>query len=94
MTSYTVTGVRKVTAPDGSHRHIEGVCTTANLHYTRQQVVDSIQNGDTWTTSCDGYSATVRVVTFCHAKNCLTTPYIQTKPDSTTKDNLENLPAC
>ena len=94
MTTYTVTRVRKELSADRSHRHIEGVCTDANVHYTRQQVVDSIKAGDTWKTSADGYSATIETLAFCPKPNCLAKPYIKTKPDSTRKDNLENLDVC
>jgi len=59
-----------------------------------QQVVDSINNGNTWETSADGYTATIEAIGFCPAKDCAATPYIKTKPDSTKKDNLENLDAC
>ena len=94
MASYTVTKVRKENSADGTHRHIEGVCTDAGTHYTRQQVVDSINAGNTWKTSADGYSATIGVLSYCPKSNCLAKPYIKTKPDSTKKDNLENLDAC
>jgi len=47
MTTYTVTKVRKELSADKSHEHIEGVCTTDGTHYTRQQVVDSIDAAPT-----------------------------------------------
>jgi hypothetical protein len=93
-TTYTVTGVRKELSSDGTHRHIEGVCTSGGIHYTRKEVVDSINNGNTWETSADGYTATIEAIGYCPAKDCLAAPYIKTKPDSTKKDNLENLDAC
>jgi hypothetical protein len=94
MSSYTVTGVRKESSADGTHRHIEGVCTNAGTHYTRKQVVDSINAGNTWKTSAGGYSETIQTMTYCPKAGCMATPYIKTKPDSTKVDNLENLPAC
>jgi len=94
MATYVVTKVRKELSSDGTHRHIEGVCTTAGTHYTRRQVVDSIRAGNTWSTSADGYTATIETIEFCPKTGCLATPYIKTKPDSTKKDNLENLDAC
>ncbi len=94
MATFTITGVRKELSSDGTHRHIEGVCTASGHHYTRKQVVDSIQSGDVWRTSADGYSATVEPMTFCPKAGCVATPYIKTKPDSTKKDNLENMNAC
>ena len=94
MSTYTVTKVRKELSSDGTHRHIEGVCTSNGTHYTRKQVVDSINAGNTWETSAGGYTATIKAIGFCPANGCLATPYIKTKPDSTKKDNLDNLDAC
>jgi hypothetical protein len=94
MATHTVTRVRKELSSDGSHQHIEGVCTDAGTHYTRKQVVDSLNAGNTWKTSADGYTATIEQVRFCPRVSCLATPYIRTNPDSTKKDNLENLDSC
>jgi hypothetical protein len=94
MATYTVTKVRKELSSDGSHRHIEGVCTDTGTHYTRKQVVDSINAGNTWKTKSGGYEATIEAIKFCPRSGCLASPYIKTKPDSTKLDNLENLPAC
>ncbi|HAF09786.1 MAG TPA: hypothetical protein DCK98_06865 [Chloroflexi bacterium] len=94
MAAYTVTKVRKELSADRTHRHIEGVCTTAGMHYTRAQVVASIDAGNTWRTSADGYEATIAKITFCPVGACMATPYIKTNPDSTRKDNLENLDPC
>lgn len=90
--NYTVTKVRKELSRDGSHRHLEGVITAANIHYTRKQVADSIDAGNVWKTSGGGYSATIRKVSYCHRGACLATPYLATNPDSSKLDNLENLP--
>jgi hypothetical protein len=92
MTAYTVVKVRKETSSDGSHRHIEGVITSAGVHYTRREVVNSIDAGDTWRTSSGGYTARIEKMSYCPRGSCLATPYIKTKPDSTGLDNLENLP--
>ena len=92
MSSYTVVKVRKEDSSDGSHRHIEGVITTAGVHYTRREVVDSIDAGNTWQTSAGGYTATIQKMSYCPRGSCLASPYIKTKPDSTDLDNLENLP--
>ena len=81
-------------SPDGSHRHIEGVCTEGGTHYTRKQVVDSINAGNTWKTRADGYEAIIKPIARCRKLNCSATPYIETNPDSTRKDNLENLDLC
>jgi hypothetical protein len=94
MATYTVTKVRKEWSADKGHEHIEGVCTSDGTHYTRQQVVDSINAGNTWKTSADGYEATIETMCYCPKANCLAKPYIKTKPDSTKKDNLEYLDRC
>jgi hypothetical protein len=94
IATYIVTKVRKEPSSDRTHRHIEGVCTQDGTHYTRAQVVSSIKSGNVWKTSADGYEAVIEPVTFCPAKNCYASPYIRTNPDSTKKDNLENLEAC
>ncbi len=94
MAIFTVTKVRKERSVDGTHLHIEGVCTSSGTHYTREEVVNSINNGNTWKTSADGYEATIKVIKYCPKAQCLATPYIETKPDSTKKDNLEKLDEC
>jgi hypothetical protein len=94
LTTYTVTRVRKQPSADGSHEHIEGVCTTDNHHYTRIAVVDSISAGNTWRTSAGGYTATISTIRYCPRSGCLASPYIKTNPSSNKLDNLENLPSC
>jgi hypothetical protein len=94
MATFIVTRVRKELSADGTHRHIAGVCTSASIYYARKQVVDSINAGDLWKTSAGQYQATITVMGYCPAAGCLATPYIKTDPDSTGRDNLENLPEC
>lgn len=94
MTTYIVTKVRKELSSDATHRHIEGVCTEVGVHSTRKEVVDSIAAGNTWKTKADGYEAEIHKVSRCPKTNCTATPYIATNPDSTKKDNLENLDEC
>lgn len=94
MASYTVTRVRNETAIGGSHRHIAGVCTDHGTYYTRSQVVNSINAGNTWKTSSGGTSATIHPIPFCRYRGCMATPYITTSPDATTQDNLDHLPEC
>jgi len=92
MANYIVTKVRKELSSDGLHRHIEGVISNIGIHYTRQEVVKSIQGGDVWRTSAGGSSATITTATFCPKAGCFASPYIKTNPNSTEQDNLENLP--
>jgi hypothetical protein len=91
MATYIVTRVRKELSADGTHRHIEGVWTDTGDHYTRREVVDSIDKGNIWQTSADGYEAVIHAVMYCLQKRCYATPYIATNPDSPKRDNLENL---
>lgn len=92
MSTYTVIAVKKETSADGRHRHLEGVYTTAGVHYTRRAVVDSIKAGNAWQTSAGGYAATIHAMSHCPRGSCLASPYIATNPDSSKQDNLENLP--
>jgi hypothetical protein len=96
MATYVVTEVRKEWAGTGTdrHRHIEGACRSDGSHYTRKQVVDSIYAGNVWKSQADGYEAVISTERYCPHARCLATPYIKTNPDSTKKDNLENLDEC
>lgn len=94
MATYIVTKVRKEPSSDGTHRHIKGVCTEGGTYYSRKEVVDSIDAGNTWKTKADSKEATITKLANCFRANCDATPYIKTDPDSTKKDNLENLDEC
>ena len=89
--TYTVTKVRKEYAVDRSDRHIEGVITSAEVIYTRREVVDS-NAGNTWRTSHAGACATVRPNELLPARIVPRCPLHQDEPHSTGKDNLEDLP--
>jgi len=82
MATYIVTKVRKELSADGTHHHIEGVCTNTGTHHTRQTVVDSIRAGNVWKTSADGYEAVIEPIARCPKPNCSATPYIRTNPDT------------
>lgn len=92
--NYTVIRTRKELAAGGSHQHIEGVCTTANIHYTRKEVVDSIRAGNVWVTSAGGKTALIKPLNYCPAGGCFASPYITTTPDHSVENNLEELPTC
>lgn len=95
MASYTVTKVQMESSDEGGrHEHIEGVCISSGTHYTRGEVVNSLRRGDTWKTSANGRSATIREIQSCEHTGCHATPYITTNADATAKDNLDNLPRC
>jgi hypothetical protein len=86
--------VRKVLSADGSHEHIEGVCTDGGRHYTRQQVVDSISAGDVWKTCVGGYEAPIGALASCPWPGCPIAPYLRTNTDSPEQQDLENLDRC
>jgi hypothetical protein len=90
----TAVKVRKETSSDGTHRHIEGVCTADGSHYTRSQVVADLDRGVAWYSSGGGSPVAIRKLRFCPASACLATPYITTSPDGISKNNLDDLPAC
>jgi hypothetical protein len=94
MATYIVTRVRMERSADKTHLHLEGVCTDADVHYTRLEVVDSIWAGNVWKTQADGHEAVIEAVPYCPHGICLAAPYLRTNPDSTEKDNLENLDQC
>jgi Protein of unknown function (DUF3892) len=94
ITDHIVIGVRKALSDDATHRHISDVCTAGPIHYTRQEVIDSIREGDSWKTLGDGHSAEIRIVDGCPHDGCTLSPYIATNPDSTAMDDLENLAPC
>jgi hypothetical protein len=91
---HIVIGVRKELSDDATHRHISGVCTAGPINYTRQEVIDSIREGDRWRTLADGSSAEIHIVDACPHEGCSLSPYIATNPDSTQHHNLENLAPC
>lgn len=90
----TVTRVRKERAADGSHEHIEGVCTTDGVHHTRREVAQRIDTGEAWWSQGGGQTARIKKITYCPRPACLASPYITTAPDHTTANNLEELPRC
>lgn len=90
----TVTKVRKDRSPSGTHDHIEGVCTSTGVHYSRAQVVAGLDRGEDWHTSAGGSTAKIRKIAKCAHPGCSLTPYISTAPDHTASNNLDNLPIC
>ena len=94
MATYIATSVRKERSADGTHRHIEGVCTGAGVHYTCREVVESIRAGNVWKTLAGGYEAVIEPVEKCPSPTCSAAPYLMTNPGGTGKDNLENLDSC
>ncbi len=92
MANFKITGVRTEDSPGGTHEHITHVRignTTTPL--TRQTVINDLRdpNGDRYYTEVDGKKADVVVV---DCPTCDFRDYITTKPDSSKKNNLLNLP--
>ena len=92
MAQYTVVRVRKEWSSDRSHRHIEGVLTAGNRYFSNQEVVTSIDAGDVWNSSVEGYTARISIQGYCPVPTCHAKPYLRTNPDSHELDNLEHLP--
>jgi hypothetical protein len=72
------------------YQHIATVGWSGKSQMSRQQMVDRLRAGDSAETrGTDGRRATV-VVRQCSCG----TAYLTTRPDSSTQDNLDNLPSC
>jgi hypothetical protein len=91
MTEHLVISVRKALSDDATHRHVSEVCTAGPIHYTRQEVIDSIRAGDSWKTLAEGNRAEIHIVDRCSHEGCTLSQYIATNPDASNSDNLENL---
>ena len=89
-----VTRVRHVQAPDGTHDHLGGVCTAEGVYYSRYDVADAIDAGETWWSEGDGTRVLIRKAPFCPVPGCLTFPYLTTAEDDQSPSSLEQLPAC
>jgi Protein of unknown function (DUF3892) len=89
-----VTRTRKQVSSDGTHQHIEGVCTSDQRYYMRAQVVAGLERGEVWETDGGGGRARIREISYCPHNGCYLGPYITTAPDHTSANNLDNLPPC
>jgi len=89
-----VTRVRKELSADGTHWHIEGVCTEDGGHYSRKEVADRIDSGEAWSSSDGDSSVRIRTIVSCPMPPCSASPYLTTSPDHSASNNLENLPRC
>lgn len=95
MSVYTVTRAHFEPSKDGgNHEHIAGVCTEDEMPYMREEVVDSINAGDTWRTQAGDSFATIRPMQYCKHLGCTLSPYITTYVDDAPTDSLDNLPRC
>lgn len=90
----TVTRVRKQLSADGTHWHIEGVCTEDGTHYSRADVAARIDGGESWSSSAGGAETRIRTIVSCPMPPCSASPYLTTAPEHTAANNLENLPRC
>jgi hypothetical protein len=90
----TVTRVRKQLSADGTHWHIEGVCTDDETYLPRSDVVARIDGGEAWLASGGGVEVTIRTIVCCPLPPCSASPYLTTAPDHTAANNIENLPRC
>jgi hypothetical protein len=89
-----VTRVRKELSTDGTHWHIEGVCTAEGQRYSRADVAARIDGGESWLSRGGGTDVPIRTTVSCPMPPCAASPYLTTAPDHTAANNLENLPRC
>jgi hypothetical protein len=68
------------------------VITVTGIYYSRKEVADSITGGINMADQCWGLLGKYPQGRLLPRSACLASPYIQTNPDSTKLDNLENLP--
>jgi hypothetical protein len=94
VATYYITQVQL--APSGGarpHHHIESVKLSDGQHVTRSAVATAIRNGEIFYTlpPAPAPQARVYVMRFCPVYGCVSTDYITTHPDDTTKNNLLHL---
>jgi hypothetical protein len=92
MGEFIVVGVTKAPSADGTHDHVSDLCTQGAIHYTRHEVIESIEAGDRWRILAHGMNGEIRVIESCPHPGCMLGPYIQSNTHGTGTDNLENLP--
>jgi hypothetical protein len=91
MSSFQITKVKTVKPSGSSHEHIAAVETSTGVKLSRATVVADLKNpyGDRYYTYAGGQHADVILH---HCPHCYASDYITTAPDSTTKNNLLDLP--
>jgi hypothetical protein len=89
-----VTRVRKELSADGTHWHVEGVCTQDGNHHPKAVVAASIDGGEAWFASDGDSTVMIRTIVSCPMPPCSASPYLTTSPDHSATNNLENLPHC
>src|SRR5436190_23189785 len=94
MTTFTVTRVRKVLSPDRSHRHLEGVWTTANIHYTPGEVIERMDWGSKWLARAGDRETPIQKLDRCPHQECPTTPYLAASFGTLAGLSLEDLEEC
>lgn len=76
----------------GYHRHIVAICLEGGRRLPKATAILNIEAGsESYYTFADGQSANVEVVQRC--SRCAS-KYLRTDRDTTTKDNLLELPDC
>lgn len=96
MSTYYANKVHKSWNASGTHQHIDFACEeNSGTHWTPSEVVASIALGNVWRTrGADGSTAVIHRLPACSVAGCPISPYITTRPDHTTANNLDNLPLC
>lgn len=91
MATYHITAVRTEQPPGYSHPHIARVRLSDGTVETRAQVIHYIRNyGMTYLTYAPGVPSARVIVAGCPV--CHSGDYITTEPDTTTANNLLDLP--
>jgi Protein of unknown function (DUF3892) len=89
-----VTGTRKETSADRTHRHIVGVCLADGSYHSRAEVLTGLERGEAWTTRMGASTGRITKIAFCPRSGCYLGPYMTTAPDATARNHLDNLPPC
>lgn len=91
MAVYNVTCINKKPRNDPHHRvtHVGGSGATGRWRKTEDEAIELIRNGSPFTATGGGRTVEVEV-----ALSGAGRPYLRTKPDGTTLDNLLSLTEC
>ena len=89
-----VTGTRRETSADRTHRHIVGVCLVDGSYHTRAEVLAGLDRGESWTIRMGASTAHVRKIAFCPRTGCYLGPYLTSALSPTAPNQLEDLQPC
>jgi hypothetical protein len=93
MSELIVVGMRKAPSADATHEHISDLCTQGAIHYTRQEVIESIEGGDRRKAFGEGTDAEIRVIRRCPHPGCTLAPISRVTHMALARTNLRTSPA-